>query len=222
MRCAVSLLFLACLAASPGLAAAHRAAPPAQAQAQAPREPLRFAGLDWDSSRTVFSRALAARGFTRANSLDFSQVALGDIAPIDWRGEAFGQPVLLTTEMDRAGRLIAVTLRYQSNPRGSAIQEYTAMAEAVRRRHGPWAVQVEPGRPVDEEHFGRFAATRRYGPRTAATLWTDDSGGAAVVQLDGASVLWLRYESPRWEAATRERMDAAHPVRARVRPGATR
>jgi hypothetical protein len=198
LRCAALWLALACVAAAP---AAARLAPSAHAApAPGPAERLVYAGLAWDSGADEVATRLGALGFARVAA------AAGEAAA--WHGEAFARPVRLATEADRGGRLVAVTLRFEPDPRGSALQRYTRLVEAVRRRHGAWTVQVAPGRPVDEERVGRFAMTRRFGPRTAATLWTDDTGAAAAVQLDGDGELWLRYESPRWEAVAREREDA--------------
>jgi hypothetical protein len=192
-------LALACVAAHPATAA-RRGAPAHPAASPAPAVRLVHAGLAWDSGAEDVATRLASLGFTRLAP------AAGEAAA--WRGEAFARQVRLATETDHGGRLIAVTLRFEPDSRGSALQRYERLVEAVRRRYGAWAVRVAPGRPVDEERVGRFTLTRRFGPRTAATLWTDASGAAAAVQLDGDGELWLRYESPRWEAATREREDA--------------
>ena len=181
---------------SPGGAAERPGAPATVATGA----PLVFADLAWDADRSEVARALVAR--------DFSHAAGGPREAVAWRGNVFGRRAQLTADVDREGRLIAITLRFDADTNGSAIQRYTAVADAMRRRHGPWTIQVAPGRPVDEERLGRFAVTRRFGPVTAATLWTDASGAAAAVQLDGQGMLWLRYESPRWEAATREKEDA--------------
>ncbi len=196
LRCTAFLLVLACVALRPAVAGRPVAPSP---RPLAPVERLVFAGLTWDAGAGEVASALASRRFV--------PVAPAADEPAAWRGEAFARQARLVTETDREGLLVAVTLRFEPDSRGSAMQRYGRLVAAVRRRYGAWTVQVEPGRPVARERIGRFAMTRRFGPRTAATLWTDDSGAAAAVQLDGDGVLWLRYESPRWEAATRERED---------------
>jgi hypothetical protein len=199
LRCAAAWLVLACVTAHAAVAGV-RGAPERPARPGAQDGRLVYAGLAWDAGADDVAARLAALGF--------APVPATAESPAAWRGEAFARPARLATETDREGRLVAVTLRFEPDARGSALQRYGRLVDAARRRHGAWTVQVAPGRPVDEERLGRFAMTRRFGPLTAATLWTDEAGGAAAVQLDGDGVLWLRYESPRWEAASREREDA--------------
>ena len=158
---------------------------------------LRFAGLPWDSSPAQVAAALASHRYR--------VVAEHDDLKREWRGRAFGRAARVTPEFDSSSRLVAVTLRFEPDPRGSAMQRYAELVDAMRRLQGEPAAQVEPGRTEVEERTGRRELTRRFGPRTAATMWTDAVGGAAAAQLDGDGVVWLRYESPRWEEAMEPR-----------------
>ncbi len=188
-RCVAALLALALLLAA-GSAGASRVVP----HAVRPAAPLTFPGLAWDLPGPRVNAALAALGFAHLHDA-------GERPP--WRGRAFGRMAGAIPEYDADGRLVALMLRFEPDPRGSRLQRYAELVDSLRARHGRWTVQVVPGRPADEERFGRSRFVRRYGPRTAATLWTDVAGGGAVVQLDEDGVLWLRYESPRWPAAAR-------------------
>ena len=186
-RWAAALAIVAALAAGAATARAADRPPP----------PLRFAGLAWDAARAEVAHGLTARGFSQVDAGNAGvQEDLGT-----WRGQAFGSRVRAVPEFDGAGRLISMTLRFEpDDPRG-ALGRYTLLVERLRREFGPWTHQIAPGRPVRQEHFGRYGTTRTYGERTAATMWTRDDGAAAAAQLDGDQVVWLRYESPRWEAA---------------------
>lgn len=158
--------------------------------AAAPPAPLRFPHLAWDATRADAERALGAHGFSRS----------GDAA-LPWAGDVLGRPATLAPEFAPDGGLVAVTVRFAPAAGGGALQRYAAVVEAMRRRHGAWSARVAPGRAVTDLRLGRFTTERRSGPRSAATLWANDAGEAAAVQLDGDDVTWLRYESPRWEAA---------------------
>jgi len=174
------------LAAVLAAAAGHPAAP-----GPPPHEPLRFEGLAWDASRAEVERVLAARHYVR-------EAATAEDEEPTWRGRAFGRIVHVSPEFTPAGGLLALDVRFEADARGSALQRYAELVAAMRRRHGPPTAEVAPGRPVTEERLDRFGRLRRYGDRTAATLWTDAPGAGAVVQLGRDDALWLRYESPRW------------------------
>jgi hypothetical protein len=165
---------------------------PGVASAAAAPLPLRFGDLAWDAPPEQVARALASSGFSRLASEPGEEPR--------WRGGAFGRRAVVVADYGSSGGLVAVTLRFEPDARGSALQRYAELVERLRRRHGAWTVRVAPGRPVVEERLGRYGVTRRMGERSAATLWTNDAGEAAVVQLDRDDVLWLRFESPRWEA----------------------
>jgi hypothetical protein len=156
-------------------------------------EPLAFGTLPWGVSPPTAASWLGAHGFVRR--------ADGGGSPA-WIGRVFGRRARVSPEF-ASERLVAVTVRFTLAGDESADQAYADVAARARRRHGPWAYRVEPGRPVTEERTGRWAGTRRFGPRTAASLWTSPNGEAAVVQLDGAGALWLRYEAAGWEEAAR-------------------
>lgn len=152
---------------------------------------LRFGALAWDLDRAGVARVLASMRFVRE--------AQGSGEAAEWRGRAFERDARLATEYGSDGRLLAVTLRFAPDARGSALQRYEALAERVRRRHGAWTARVEPGRSVlREERTGTATRLRVSGERNAATMWTGADGAGAVVQLDDDGTLWLRYESPRW------------------------
>ncbi len=157
--------------------------------------PLRFGALAWELERAGVERTLASMRFVRE---------AGDGAA--WRGRAFERDAQLAVEYGADGRLLAVTLRFAPDARGSALQRYESLVERLRRRHGAWEVRIEPGRSVVREERSGFATRLRVsGERNAATLWTAADGAGAVVQLDDDGTLWLRYESPRWNAeASRE------------------
>jgi len=177
---AAALLAVSIAATSPGAATgAH--------------EPIRFESLAWDATREDVARSLAARHYVREAAAEPGDEAV-------WSGRAFGRHVHVTPEFDANGVLIALNVRVDADERGSALQRYLELVAAMRRRHGPWTAQVEPGRPVTEERIDREGRLRRYGDRTAATLWVGADDAAAAVQLGRDDSLWLRYESPRWNA----------------------
>lgn len=177
---------VACAVPAAGVRGPGRAAP----AAATPHGTCRFGALAWDASPAAAARALAAAGFVRAPGGA-------------WSGRAYGRRVRLETETGAQWRLEAVTLRFAEAPRGEALARYDALVAELARTLGPWAERIPVGRPVTQERIGRGGVVRRYGERTAATLWTDEAGGAAAAQLDGDGVLWLRYESPRRGAAPR-------------------
>jgi hypothetical protein len=175
-----------------GVTLAVALAAPAPVRGAARREPLRFANLAWEARPEAIARAMTAAGF--------ASVAAETGEASAWRGEAYGAGVRAVPQLDRAGRLIAVDLRFGSS-RSAPLDRYDALVARLRRCFGPWAYRIPAGRPVRQEHLGRYGVTRTFGPRTAATIWTDGAGAAALAQLDGDGVLWLRFESPRWDEA---------------------
>ena len=191
---AAALALLVSVPAAPrpaGAAPAPAGAPTARGKAPAAQTaPLEYPGLAWNAGPREVAAALAARAYRPDRSGQDGRPA--------WSGTAFGRGARLTAEFDASSRLLAVTVRFAPDTRGSDVQRYAALVEEFRRRYGAWTAQVEPGRPVSEERRGPLGTTRRFGPRTAATMWTNAEGAAAEVQLDGESVLWARFESPRW------------------------
>jgi hypothetical protein len=183
---------LAFAIATPASARVTRRARPAPPP---PPQPLAFAAIAWDVDARTFARSAEARGY---------HAAAAPVGATEYRGLAFARRAAATPEYDAAGRLVAVSVRFDADSRSGPLQRYAAVVDAVKRRHGPWATQVDPGRPVVEVRHGELGVTRKFGPLTAATLWTGEDGAAAAVQLDGDGVLWLRYESPRWAAAHAE------------------
>ncbi len=168
--------------------------PACAAVAAAGHGALRFGDLPWDTPAAAVARWLPQHGWAR------SEPSGEDERPA-WRGKVLGRTGLLTPEFDADGRLLAVDVLFVPAGSGGALQRYATLVAAVRARHGAAAQEIAPGRPVVEQQLGRIARVRRIGPLTAATLWTAADGAAAAVQLDGEGRLWLRYESPRWQAA---------------------
>jgi hypothetical protein len=149
---------------------------------------VRFMGLEWDENAGELARNLGNRRFEAMKT---------DLKAGLWRGEFFGAPIHVEPEFDGSGRLIAITARIE--PADDApIDQYDGMVDQLRKHFGPWYVRIPAGRPVQQEHLGRFGITRTFGPRTAATIWSGADDSAAIVQMDGDGAVWVRFESPRW------------------------
>lgn len=159
--------------------------------------PLHFPGLQWNSTRADVARVLARRGFRR--SPDHGPHSRDE----SWRGRWLDEPATCIAEWREGGRLVSVTLRFEPRTSGDALQLYGALSTDFRRRYGEPLVEVAPTRPevlVEHRDLRRRLARRTTGEGpSAARFWGATESGGAMVQLDGAHVVWLRWEAPGWE-----------------------
>ncbi len=160
---------------------------------RADRRPLRFGGLVWDATSGDVVRGLQAEGFERAP---------GRNDDAEWRGHAFGEWAIAAPAYDSAGRLVEVKLRFEPRQSLGEVQRYQALVTRMRHTFGPWAERIAPGgRPARAEDLGRYGLPRGSAPPAVATLWTRPAGAAAAALLDVDGVLWVRFRSPRANAA---------------------
>ncbi len=164
--------------------------------APAPR-PLHFPGVQWNAAKPDVARALARAGFRRSD----------DLGPHSrdesWRGTWLEEPVTCFAEWREGGRLVAMTLRFAPRAAGDALQLYGRVSADFRRRYGAPFFDVSPTRPevlVEHRDLRRRLERRasHEGP-SAARFWGTPETGGALVQLDGAQVVWARWEAPGWE-----------------------
>ena len=170
------------------------APPPAgSARPEARGEALRFENIPWGAARAEVERALVAGGHAR-----------GAAGEAWFRARRAGQDARATPEYSEQGGLIAMTLRFSPGTTGDALRLYVRLVEDMRRRHGPWLVQVDPARRAQAPW--RFRGRDPLGDRepAAATLWVSPADDAAAVQLDERHVVWLRFEARDWAARRAE------------------
>lgn len=151
-----------------------------------------FSGLPWGAAPGTVAKRLAGLGFRRVAATG------GEAGGEVWRGRWLGEPATCTPESRGAEGLVSLTLRFEPGSPGDAGWLYRRLLADMGRRLGPGTADVEPSRASGWRREGPGLRRVWIDDPAGARFWVGEDGAAAVLQLDGRSVVWLRWEAPGW------------------------
>jgi len=171
------------------------------------RRPVRFAGVEWSSSRTVAIQKMEAEGFKRVSSPKLTYPALdlafdGKLMYYDARVYAFFTP------SDALAKIQVLLL----TPDAEVFDAYRKVVDNLTKKYGPPAEDVayykEPYKEADPQYQRETACKAGY--CNIAAFWKGLLEGDLWVQITKALAVQVNYEGPSWNSEhDRRAADAA-------------